>query len=224
MSERFASNFELKSTTAEGVFEGYASIFDEVDDGRDVIRPGAFASSLMARSPEGVKLLWQHNPAEPIGTIEEIREDERGLFVRARLETSVKRAKEALALMKAGALDGLSIGYHTVNSYVEEKSGVRVLEELELWEVSLVTFPMQRMARVANFKGVTPATKREFEGFLRDAGGFSRAEAKRLSAEGYVSSDLVRDAQSGDELTSLAADIRRLSQHLSTMETNNDTF
>lgn len=219
MNERFTSNFELKSTTAEGVFEGYASIFDEVDDGRDVIRPGAFAKTLTERSPLGIKLLWQHNPTEPIGTIEEIREDARGLFVRGRLEPTVKRAEEALALMKAGALDGLSIGYHTVTSHIEEKSGVRVLEELELWEVSLVTFPMQRMARVAYFKGNIAKTKREFEGFLRDAGGFSRAEAKRLTAFGYDGLDGAREAQAAGDLKSLAVDLRRLSQHLSQMET-----
>lgn len=219
MNERFTSNFELKSTTAEGVFEGYASIFDEVDDGRDVIRPGAFAKTLLDRGPQGIKLLWQHNPTEPIGIIEEMREDARGLFVRARLETTVKRAEEALALMQAGALDGLSIGYHTVTSYVEEKSGVRVLEELELWEVSLVTFPMQRMARIGYFKGNIPNTKREFEGFLRDAGGFSRAEAKRLTAHGYDGKDDAREVQTTDGLKSLAVDIRRLSKHLSKMET-----
>ena len=77
MTERFASNFELKSTTDEGVFEGYASIFDEVDDGRDIIRRGAFSKTLMERAPEGIKLLWQHTPTEPIGTIEEMREDDR---------------------------------------------------------------------------------------------------------------------------------------------------
>lgn len=219
MNERFTSNFELKSATDEGVFEGYASIFDEVDDGRDVIRPGAFAKTLVERSPLGIKLLWQHNPTEPIGTIEDIREDERGLFVRGRLETTVKRAEEALSLMKAGALDGLLIGYHTVTSHIEEKSGVRVLEELELWEVSLVTFPMQRMARVAYFKGNSAKTKREFEGFLRDAGGFSRAEAKRLTAFGYDGLGGAREAQSAGDLKSLAVDLRRLSQHLSQMET-----
>ncbi len=215
MNERFTSNFELKSTTDEGVFEGYASIFDEVDDGRDVIRPGAFAKTLLDRAPDGIKLLWQHNPTEPIGVIEEMREDERGLFVKARLEITVKRASEALALMKAGALDGLSIGYHTVTSHVEEISGVRVLEELELWEVSLVTFPMQRMARIAHFKGTIPNTKREFEGFLREAGGFSRAEAKRLTAHGYDGSLAAREARTADGLKSLAAEIRRLSQQLS---------
>ncbi len=219
MNERFTSNFELKSTTAEGVFEGYASIFDEVDDGRDVIRPGAFAKTLLERSPLGIKLLWQHNPTEPIGTIEVIYEDECGLFVRGRLEMTVKRAEEALALMKAGALDGLSIGYHTVTSHVEEKSGVRVLEELELWEVSLVTFPMQRMARVAYFKGNISKTKREFEGFLRDAGGFSRAEAKRLTAYGYDGLEDAREVRTAGDLKSLAVDLRRLSQHLSQMET-----
>lgn len=214
MSERLTSCFEVKQTTADGVFEGYASVFDAVDDGRDVILYGAFEETLAARGAEGIKLLWQHNPTEPIGIIEELTEDERGLYVRARLEPGVSRADEALRLMRAGALDGLSIGYHTVDSHVDEKSGVRVLEELDLWEVSLVTFPMQALARVQHFKGKTCPTKREFEGFLRDAGGFSRAEAKRLSATGYEGLKLTRDAD-GDSLDNVAADIRRLATQIS---------
>lgn len=214
MQEQYTSSFEIKQATLEGVFEGYASVFDKIDDGRDCILQGAFTQTIAERGAKGVKLLWQHNPTEPIGTIETLFEDERGLFVRARLEPGVKRADEALRLMRAGALDGLSIGYHTVQSHIEEKSGVRILEQLDLWEISLVTFPMQSLARVEHFKAGNPPTKREFESFLRDAGGFSRAEAKRLSATGYEGLKAARDAD-GDDLETVAAHLRRLAQQIS---------
>ena len=92
-------------------------------------------------------MLWQHDPTEPIGVWDEVREDERGLYVKGRLLDSVARAREAAALLEAGAIDGLSIGYKTVRASKNEQ-GQRLLSEVELWEVSLVTFPMLPQARV----------------------------------------------------------------------------
>ena len=136
--------------------EGYASLFGLPDQGGDVVRPGAYGKSLAALQARGgtVKMLWQHDPAEPIGVWDEIFEDARGLFVKGRLLPEVGRAREAAALIAAGAIDGLSIGYRTVAAEKDAK-GQRLLAELELWEVSLVTFPMLREARVAA-KGETP--------------------------------------------------------------------
>ncbi|TPE50727.1 HK97 family phage prohead protease [Amaricoccus solimangrovi] len=127
---------------------GYASLFGATDQGGDVVAAGAYGASLgrLAAAGGRVKMLWQHDPARPIGVWDEVREDGRGLFVRGRLLTEVQAAREALALLRAGAIDGLSIGYRTLTA--EKSAGGRVLHEVELWEVSLVTFPMLPEARV----------------------------------------------------------------------------
>ena len=131
------------------VVEGYASLFGRKDQGGDVVLPGAYGGSLKALGAAGrrVKMLWQHDPAAPIGVWDEVREDERGLWVKGRILTEVERGREAAALLAAGAIDGLSIGYRTVRSERDAK-GVRRLAEVELWEGSLVTFPMLPEARV----------------------------------------------------------------------------
>lgn len=129
--------------------EGYASFFGAVDQGGDVVAEGAYGGSLKALDAEGrrVKMLWQHDPAAPIGVWDEVREDARGLWVKGRILTGVAKGAEAAALIAAGAIDGLSIGYRTVKAAKNDK-GQRLLKELELWEVSLVTFPMLPSARV----------------------------------------------------------------------------
>lgn len=143
---------DLKAVDADGSFSGYASRFGVVDLGRDLVLPGAFAESLARRGPRGIKLLFQHDPAEPIGVWLELREDAHGLFVRGRILPEVERGREVLALMRAGALDGLSIGFRTVEGRTEPKSGVRRLSRVDLWEVSIVTFPMLPEARVSAVK------------------------------------------------------------------------
>ena len=164
---------ELSVTEAKDgtVIEGYASLFGARDQGGDVVEPGAYAASLKRLGEEGrrVKMLWQHDPAQPIGIWDEVREDGRGLYVKGRLLESVGRAREAAALIAAGAIDGLSIGYRTVKAAKDDK-GLRLLKELELWEVSLVTFPMLPSARVGA-KGDVPEDSglRELAAALRDA-------------------------------------------------------
>ncbi len=110
----------LSSVEADGTFSGYAALFGKADLGRDMVMPGAFRASLQARGAGGVKMLFQHDPNEPIGVWHEIREDGRGLFVKGRLTTEVARAREVLSLMRAGALDGLSIGYRTVRGRTDQ--------------------------------------------------------------------------------------------------------
>ena len=129
---------------------GYASIFGLKDQGGDVVQPGAYAKSLARLRAAGgtVRMLWQYDPAQPIGVWDEVREDQKGLWVSGRILTDVDRGREAAALIGAGAMDGLSIGYRTVTAEKDAK-GRRLLRELELWEVSLVTFPMLPEARVA---------------------------------------------------------------------------
>jgi uncharacterized protein len=130
--------------------QGYASLFGVRDQGGDVVQPGAYGASLKALGTAGrrVKMLWQHDPAQPIGVWDEVREDATGLWVKGRILQDVERGREAAALLAAGAIDGLSIGYRTLRAERDGK-GQRLLAELELWEVSLVTFPMLPEARVA---------------------------------------------------------------------------
>jgi len=137
--------------------EGYASFFGKPDQGRDVVAAGAYAKSLKALGDAGrrVKMLWQHDPAQPIGVWDEVREDDKGLYVQGRLLSDVPRAAEAASLLQAGAMDGLSIGYRTIKSH-KDGQGQRILDELELWEVSLVTFPMLPEARVGAQADTTP--------------------------------------------------------------------
>jgi HK97 family phage prohead protease len=142
-----APRLELKSA-ADGAFTGYAARFHAPDLGRDVILPGAFADSLASKGPRGIRMLFQHDPAEPIGVWLELREDARGLFVRGRLIPEIVRAREVLALMRAGAVDGLSIGFRAVEGRTNPRTGVRRLAKIDLWEISVVTFPMQPGARV----------------------------------------------------------------------------
>ncbi|MEE2859392.1 MAG: HK97 family phage prohead protease [Pseudomonadota bacterium] len=131
------------------VIEGYASLFGLTDQGGDAVMPGAFAASLarLAAKRDKVRMLWQHDPTRPIGVWDEIREDDQGLWVKGRLLPEVAQAREAAALIQAGAIDGLSIGYRTIRAERDQK-GRRVLAEVELWEVSLVTFPMLPEAKV----------------------------------------------------------------------------
>jgi HK97 family phage prohead protease len=114
-----------------------------------VVQKGAYGGSLarLAKLGSGVKMLWQHDPTRPIGVWDEVREDGRGLWVKGRLLLEVQAAREAHVLLQAGAIDGLSIGYRTLRSE-KAAGGQRLLHEIELWEVSLVTFPMLPEARV----------------------------------------------------------------------------
>ena len=124
-----------------GELEGYASLFGITDSAGDVVAKGAFAKSL-ARGVSRVRMLYQHFAHEPIGVWEAIREDPRGLYVKGRIVTDTQRGREVLALLGEGALNGLSIGFRTVRARRDAKTGLRTLLEIELWEVSVVTFPL----------------------------------------------------------------------------------
>ncbi|MBA5776360.1 HK97 family phage prohead protease [Stappia sp. F7233] len=128
--------------------KGYASLFGIADEGGDTVMAGAFRRSLRQRSASGIRFLWQHDPARPIGVWEEMREDERGLFVRGSLIAGLPLADEARLLIRAGAVDGLSIGFRARNALRDPRSGTRRLYDIDLWEISLVTFPQQSFARL----------------------------------------------------------------------------
>lgn len=136
----------------DGTFEGYASLFGLVDLGGDQMAPGAFIRSLHKRGARDVRMLWQHDPALPIGSWTSIAEDGRGLKVKGRLNLAVGRAREALALMREGAVDGLSIGFRVKSAQKSAGGGIRRLLEVDLWEISIVTFPMLPQARITQVK------------------------------------------------------------------------
>ena len=140
------------SLSPDGAVEGYASLFGEVDQARDMVMPGAFTQTLKQRGLRKIPMLFQHDPSEPVGVWLDIAEDFRGLRARGRLIPDVMRAKELLALIRAGAIDGLSIGYRTVRGQIDPKTRVRRLYQVDLWEISIVTFPLLNGARVAAVK------------------------------------------------------------------------
>ena len=139
---------KLEAGAPEGVVRGYASVFNRRDLAGDSVEPGAFRASLLARGVSGIRMLWQHDPAEPVGVWTAMREDDRGLFVEGRLALDTARGRDVFALVRAGAVDGLSIGFRARRARREAGSGLRRLLEIDLWEVSIVTFPMQELARV----------------------------------------------------------------------------
>ncbi len=150
--ERKRVDLVVDEVEADGTFAGYASVFGAVDLGKDVVEPGAFARSLRRRTVSGIRMLYQHDPAQPIGVWTDICEDRRGLFVRGKLTPGVRRAREVLALLRSGALDGLSIGFRAARTRRDPASGIRRIVEADLWEISVVTFPMQPAARVETVK------------------------------------------------------------------------
>lgn len=165
-------------TVTEGnAISGYASLFGVADQGGDTVAPGAYARSLEQLAQRGcrVKLLWQHDPGQPIGIWDEVFEDTRGLFVRGRILTELEKGREAVSLIEAGAIDGLSIGYRTRRA-AKGAEGGRLLQELELWEVSVVTFPMLPEARVGA-KGDLPGDP------MRELAAVFRTARRELAGE-----------------------------------------
>lgn len=146
---------DVKSIAEDGTFTGYASVFGVKDRGRDIVMPGAFTKSLQTYPADRVKLLYQHEPNEPVGVWSKFEEDAKGLKATGRLILETTKGREIYALMKAGAIDGLSIGYRTIRDEMDRKQGARLLHEVELREVSLVTFPMNEAATVTSVKAET---------------------------------------------------------------------
>ena len=163
------------------VIEGYASRFGVTDQGGDVVAPGAYAQSLKSVAAQGrkIKMLWQHDPSEVIGVWDVLREDETGLWVKGRLLDATRRGREAAALIGAGAIDGLSIGYRTIEAQ-KATGGTRVLRRLELWEVSLVTFPMLPQARIGS-KGEARDERDRETGVLREMAAVFEAARQELA-------------------------------------------
>jgi HK97 family phage prohead protease len=153
--------------SGSGVISGYASLFGETDLGGDLIVKGAFADTLRRNGARRVRMLFQHDPAQPIGVWDEIREDTMGLRVRGRLSLRVEKAREVWALIQDGGIDGLSIGFKAVSARRDARTGIRRLERIDLWEISVVTFPMLPEARIAATKETPLAFRPERRPFAR---------------------------------------------------------
>lgn len=211
--------FKADAVNDNGTFAGYGSVFGNVDSYREIVAPGAFAKSLDEISAGGdpLPMLWQHNPDQPIGGYTSLAEDSHGLKVTGfLLKDDVALAREAYALMKARVVKGLSIGYYVRADSYDEKTGLRTLTELDLREISVVTFPANEAAQVNNVKsalyhmlkaGELPNLK-QFEDFLREA-GFSKTQAAAIAVHGL--SKLHRgepDSTKGDEVLQMLTNFK----------------
>lgn len=182
---------ELKADDETRTVEGFASVFNNIDSYSDIVMPGAFAKSIKGRKPA---MLWQHNSDCPIGVWDEMEEQKKGLYVKGRILPTT-HGNDAYTLVKEGAISGMSIGYAARKWETDSDKGIRKLTEVELYEVSLVTFPANEKALVTRVKSEdgTLIDERAFEEFLRDA-GFSRKEAKTIISEGFRAITNQRDA------------------------------
>lgn len=217
-------DFSIKALDEDtGKFSGYASTFGgEPDSYGDIIAPSAFKWSLRQHEKRGtqVPMLLHHDVKEPVGVWTSIVEDERGLKVNGRLVLEVPKAREALALMKAKALQGLSIGYRTLEARSNRTAGTRELTKVELHEISLVTIPANRSARIVSVNAANINDIREYEGFLRDA-GFSKSHATILaSAYSSLPKRGGRDARArlAETVSGLRSLAKRISKQMETRE------
>jgi len=184
----------------KGQFEGYASVFGNKDLGNDVVVAGAFRKSIRAKGARKIKMLFQHDTKEPIGVYTQIKEDGNGLFVKGQLAMNTQKGREVYELMKMGAIDGLSVGYRVdaKGYHYDERGKKRMLKEVDLMEISAVTFPMNPKARVNSVKA-EERTIRDWETFFRDESGLSRSESKVAASAVFKALDQreVGDEQQG---------------------------
>jgi len=181
-------DYKELDTDDDGTFEGYASVFNNKDLGNDVIKQGAFSESIKGKKPRQIKLLYQHKTDEPIGVIDSLVEDTRGLKIKGRLAMGTQKGKEVFELMKMGALDSMSIGYRlSPDDYkYSDKLKKRTITNLDLMEISMVTFPMNPKAKITKVK-LAEMNVREIEHYLRDVGLMSSSVAKQSANVLYKS-------------------------------------
>tara|TARA_R110002012_G_scaffold216320_1_gene387390 strand:- start:1135 stop:1812 length:678 start_codon:yes stop_codon:yes gene_type:complete len=178
--------FKRIDTDEDGSFEGYGSVFNNKDLGNDVIRKGSFSRTIAEKKPNQIKLLYQHKTDEPIGVIDAIEEDSKGLKIKGRLAMGTQKGREVYELMKMGALDSMSIGYRLApDGYkYDDKNKRRVIKEVDLMEISMVTFPMNPKAKVTKVKrsDFDEMDVREKENYLCEVGGMSNSLAKHSAS------------------------------------------
>ena len=214
---RLSPAFEIKRAAVDesGMFEGYASVYGGVDSYGDTISAYAYTATLDRHKAAGTRpaMLFSHDPAQPIGVWQDMREDGRGLRVKGKLTLAVDRAREAHALMMDNAL-GLSIGYTVDHWEPGAKPGQRILKAVTLYEVSLVAMAADSAARIVAVKEAFP-TIRDFEEYARDALHLSAREAKKLASGGYAS--LVDRDDRSEELAELARDLSARADELKSL-------
>ena len=207
-TKHFDVGFEIKAVNADGTVEGYGSVFGVRDNYDDVIAKGAFVQSLKGHKAAGTMpaMLWQHDADKPIGIWTEMVEDEKGLRIKGQLAMETVKGKEAHALLKMGALNGLSIGFMSKEWAYDRDTEVRTLTAIDLWEVSLVTFPANEKARVTNVKSADEmATPKDAEKALRDA-GFSKSDATAFVSRVMRMGEVRRDSAGSTAAAMKAAD------------------
>jgi HK97 family phage prohead protease len=213
--DRLDFALDLKGVTDAGLFEGYASTFGDRDLGGDIVVAGAMTKSIKARGAKGVRMFADHDSRKRIGVWTDLIEDEKGLFVKGRLLLEKQDGKDAYVDLKEGALDGMSIGFRTKADSYDGRRKARMLKEIDLMEISLVSFPMNENARVTGVKSADDMqTIREFEEALINGTlpALSAKEAKGLLAGGFKAIRSERDA--GEVSAELAEIIRRNTQLL----------
>lgn len=210
---------QVKDLSDDGTFTGYGSVSGNVDTYGERVLPGAFAASLAKHKREGtnVLMLWQHNPHEPIGIWEDLAEDAKGLWGKGRLVLEVQKAREIHALMKQGAIGGLSIGYREIK--VTPDGNVINLEELDLKEISPVSFPANRRARIETVKSERmeefarrlrdgdPMPIKDFEDVLRDV-GIPKSMATAIASHGYAKA--IRSESEGSQANDATAFLKAM--------------
>jgi uncharacterized protein len=203
--------FEVRSTGENGEIEGYGSVFGVKDSYDEIVAPGAFSSSLTEHRAAGTMpaMLWQHDPSEPIGVWLDMVEDEKGLRVKGQIVLETERGKAAYALLKKGALKGLSIGFVSRQWAWDEAAEVRTLIAVDLWEVSLVTFPANGAAMIDSVKSTVGriTAPKDAEKILREA-GFSKADATALV------SGVMRLGEERREAADTAAEVKAAADRL----------
>jgi uncharacterized protein len=212
-----AFGLEVKDVTDSGTIEGYASVFGGAPDSYgDIIAPGAFSDTLAKHKRDGTMplMLWGHDSnSPPIGNWTDMAQDGKGLWVKGEADLEDPMGQRVHRALKKKAMKGLSIGYETVDSETDAKRpGVRLLKSVDLWEVSPVNFPAQRRAAVDTVKSYISAgslpSLREFEDFLREAGGFSKSQATAIAGKGLA--PLLRGEPGNDPAVVMAALAERL--------------
>lgn len=148
--------FEVKAID-DNTFEGYASVFRNVDSYRDVIEPGAFSKTI--KENKRVKVLWQHDPWQPIGKPTTMEEDNHGLYVKAKV-ANTSLGRDVMELMRSGVIDEMSIGFNTIKDEWDNEDNVRRIKEVKLWEFSPVTFAANDQAVITDAKSIGPGLHR----------------------------------------------------------------
>lgn len=210
MKKRFLDcHVELKALDdSSGTFKGYGSVFGTIDSYNEAVDKGAFSESLKKNGLPA--LLWQHRSDQVIGVYTKAQEDDHGLYIEGHLNMETQQGREAYALLKQGALSGLSIGFRPLVEEVNKETGVVHIKKLRLYEVSIVTFPANEDATVDSVKSA-PENIRDFEEFLREAGKYSREDAKYIAAHGYRAHEARRE---GGDLAAVVTRLESLNQQL----------